>query len=102
MTTNNRTSLVPWGLTIGLGVFAFILSIAGYVLRWITEPDAMAVFWHAAVVVPFFVVGVPGLVCLGAYVMNAYQKTQIAMRNAWTLGWLLSCVAILSIMGVYS
>lgn len=98
----NKKSTVPWGLTIGLGVFVFILSGAGYAIRLLVEKDSWVVIRQAMMVMLLFVFGVPALMCLGAYVMNKTQNTAIAMKNAWTLGWLLSCVGLLCIMGIYS
>lgn len=95
-------SVVPLGLTLGLGVFTFVLSIAGYGFRLLFGDDIASVLWHALRVVPIFMLGIPMLICFGAWIMNYTQAANIQMRNAWTLGWLLSCVAILSIMGVYS
>lgn len=102
MNGNEKSPLVPFGVTIGLGIFAFVLSIAGYILRLMVEKDTTAVLLHAAKVVPVFVLVIPALMCAGAYLLNRFNGTKIAMRNAWTLGWLLSCVGMLSIMGVYS
>lgn len=99
---SKKPALVPMGVTIGLGVFAFILSIAGYLLRLMIEKDKSAVLLHALKVVPVFMLVVPILMCAGAHLLNHLGKANIRMRNAWTLGWLLSCVAMLSIMGVYS
>lgn len=98
---DNKTT-VPWGLTIGLGVFVFLLSGAGYAIRLLVEKDPWAVLSQAALVMSLFLFGVPALMCLGAYIMNKIQGTTIVMKNAWTLGWLLSCVGLLCIMGVYS
>ncbi len=94
--------LVPLGITIGLGLFALCLSLAGFVLMWLFGRPLSAVIMHALKVVPLFMLGIPCLICLGAKLMNHWQQSNIAMLNAWTLGWLLSCVAMLSIMGVYS
>lgn len=96
-----KVGLVPAGVTVGLGIFAFILSIAGYGFRLLIEPFSV-VAMHAIKVVPVFVIGIPALVCAGAYLMNYFAKANIAMRNAWTFGWLLSVVFMLSKMGVYS
>lgn len=97
-----KTAVVPTGVTAGLGVFAFLLSIAGYVLRLMVEPDKSAVLLHALKVVPVFMLVIPVLCCCGAYVMNRFSGANIHFKNAWTLGWLLSVVAMLSLMGQYS
>lgn len=102
MTNNAQKSLVPMALTIGLGIFAFLLAIAGYGLRLLAGDAPMAVLTHALKVVPVFMLVIPALMCAGAYLMNHFSAADIQMRNAWTLGWLLSVVGMLSIMGVYS
>lgn len=97
-----KIAVVPTGVTAGLGLFAFLLSIAGYVLRLLVEPDKSAVLLHALKVVPVFMIVVPSLTCAVAMLINRFNKDNIAMRNAWTFGWLLSAVFMLSKMGVYS
>lgn len=95
-------SVVPIGLTIGLGVFALILSLAGHGFYLLAGGLLNQVIWYALKTVLVFVILIPILFCVGAMAMNRFGKTAIQMRNAWTLGWLLSCVAMLSMMGVYS
>ncbi|MDO4251438.1 MAG: hypothetical protein Q4C68_08005 [Moraxella sp.] len=102
MTAQNKRTVVPLGVTIGLGLFAFILSIAGYGMRLLMGDEVAEVLSHAAKVVPAFMIAIPLLSCAGAYLMNRFAHANIHLRNAWTLGWLLSVVAMLSIMGVYS
>lgn len=97
-----KIAVVPTGVTAGLGLFAFLLSIAGYVLRLLVESDKLAVLLHALKVVPVFMIVIPSLCCFWAYVMNRFGDTNIHFKNAWTLGWLLSAVAMLSLMGQYS
>ncbi len=92
-------SLVPLPVTVGLGVFAFVLSSAGFVVRLMVEADSSAVLWHALKFVPIFMLIIPSAMCAGAYLMNRFGHASIAMRNAWTLGWLLSCVGLLTIIG---
>lgn len=96
-----KVGLVPTGVTVGLGVFAFILSIAGYGFRLLVEPFDV-VFWHAIKLVPVFMIVVPALTCAFAVLINRFGDGNIAMKNAWTFGWLLSAVFMLSKMGVYS
>ena len=98
----NKTSLVPLGLTVGLGVFALILALAGYGFRLLAGHEVGQVVRHALVVVSFFMVVVPALFVGGAKLLNKYQGANIQTRNAITLGLLTSCVAILTIMGRYS
>ncbi len=95
-------SLVPKGITIGLAVFALVLSLAGYAFRLLIGEDVSAVLLHAAVVVPAFVIGVPLLFWLGSRLMNKVRGMNIETRNALSLGWLTSCVAMLWLMGTYS
>lgn len=98
----DKKSTVPWGLTAGLGVFVFLLSGAGYAIRLLVEKNTWVVLKQALTVMPLFLLVVPALMCLGASIMNKTQGTHIVMQNAWTLGWLLSCVGLLCIMGIYS
>lgn len=101
-TNPNMPSLVPIGLTVGLGVFALILALAGYGFRLLAGDDVGKVVRHASVVVSFFMIVVPSLFVGGAKILNKFQHTNIQTRNAITLGFLISCVAILTIMGRYS
>ncbi|MDO4897043.1 MAG: hypothetical protein Q3971_06745 [Moraxella sp.] len=103
--TNPNThspALVPIGITIGLAIFALILALAGYGFRLLLGHDVWVVMRHASVIVSFFMIVVPALFVGGAKLMNKFQKTNIQTRNAITLGLLMSCVAILTIMGRYS
>lgn len=100
--TPKPPSLVPLGLTIGLAVFALILACAGYGFRLMMGDDVGTVLRHALVVVSFFMVVVPSAFALGAKLMNKFSHTNIQTRNAITLGFLMSCIAILTIMGRYS
>lgn len=99
---NHQPSLVPKRITIGLGVFAFILSLAGYGFRLLAGHDLKEVLLHAAVLVPAFVLGIPLLFWLGSKVMNKVKGMNIEARNAITLGLLTSCVSLLWLMGTYS
>lgn len=99
---HNSANTIPLGTTIGLGLFALCLSLAGYGLRLLTGEPLDSVLSHALRVVSFFMLGVPSLVCLMAMIMNRFFNHRINLKNAWTLGWLLSAVAMLSLMGVYS
>lgn len=99
--TQPKVGLVPTGVTIGLGVFALVLSLAGYGFRLLVEPFGV-VFWHAVKVVPVFMIVVPALTCAMALLINRFGGGNVAMKNAWTFGWLLSAVFMLSKMGVYS
>ena len=97
-----KRSLVPKGITIGLAVFSLILSLAGYGFRLMVGDDVGDVLRHAAVIVPAFVVGIPLLFWLGARVFNKVNGTDIAGWNAISLGYLTSCIAMLWLMSTYS
>ena len=97
-----KPSLVPKGFTIGLAIFSFFLSVGGYVFRYIYCDSLTDILRHAAVLVPAFVIGIPVLFWLGALIMNKIKGMHIQRRNALTLGWLISCVTILWLMGTYS
>lgn len=101
---SNKTKhvVVPMGITIGLGVFALILALAGYGFRLLAGESIGVVARHAMVVVSFFVIVLPSAFVGGAKIINKINGSQIHWRNAWTLGWLISCVMILTIMGRYS
>ena len=97
-----QSSLIPMGVTVGLGVFAFLLALAGYGFRLLSGEPVATVVRHALVVVSFFLIVVPSAFVGGSMLLNRLQNTHIHPRNAWTLGLLTSVVAILSIMGRYS
>lgn len=101
-TPKQSPSLIPKGVTIGLGIFTFMLAIAGYGFRLLAGDELSVVIRHAMVVVSFFMIVFPAIITAGAWAMNKWSDANIQTRNAWTLGWLLSCVAILTIMGQYS
>jgi hypothetical protein len=97
-----KPSLVPKAFTVGLAVFSLVLSLSGYVFRYITGDSISAILRHAAVLVPAFVIGVPLAFWIGALIMNKVKGMHIQRRNAFTLGWLISCVTMLWLMGTYS
>lgn len=99
---HKSTNLVPIGVTIGLGVFALVLALAGYGFRLLAGHEMGAVIRHASVVVSFFMIVIPALFVSGAKLLNRFHGTNIQTRNAITLGYLTSVVAILTIMGRYS
>lgn len=90
------------GVTIALFTTSLVLSLLGYGFRLMMGDDFSIVMNHAIKVVPFFLIVMPALVWFGSILLNKMGKANIHPRNAWTLGWLLSTVAMLSIMGVYS
>ena len=57
--TRPHRSLVPKGITIGLAIFALVLSLAGYGFRLMIGDDVGVVLRHAAAVIPTFVLGIP-------------------------------------------
>lgn len=97
-----QKSIVPKGITIGLAIFALILSLAGYGFRLIAGEDFGDVARHAAVLVPAFVLGIPLLFWLGSRVLNKVKGLNIETRNALSLGWLTACIFMLWLMGSYS
>ena len=99
---NKPRSLVPKGITIGLAVFALILSLAGYIFRLIAGHDTTEVLLHAAVLIPAFVLGIPLLFWLGSRLFNKLNGTHIESWNAISLGYLTSCISLLWLMGTYS
>lgn len=100
--STKKRSLVPKGITIGLAVFALILSLAGYGFRLIVGDDVGEVVRHAAVVVPAFVLGIPLLFWLGSRAFNKIKGAKIESWNAISLGYLTSCISLLWLMGTYS
>lgn len=98
----DKRSLVPKGITIGLAIFALVLSLAGYGFRLMVGEDVETVMRHAAVVVPAFVLGIPLFFWLGSRLLNKVRGMHIETRNALTLGWLTACVSMLWLMGTYS
>lgn len=95
-------SLVPRGITIGLALFALILSLAGYGFRLMIGDDVGDVLRHAAIVVPAFVIGIPLFFWVGSRLLNKVQGMHIASWNAISLGYLTACIAMLWLMGSYS
>ena len=95
-------SLVPKGITIGLAMFALILSLAGYGFRLMVGDDTGEVLRHAAVIVPAFMLGIPVLFWLGSRLLNKVKGMDIAVWNAISLGYLTSCISMLWLMGTYS
>ena len=95
-------SLVLKGITIGLAMFALILSLAGYGFRLMVGDDTGEVLRHAAVIVPAFMLGIPLLFWLGSRLLNKVKGMDIAGWNAISLGYLTSCISMLWLMGTYS
>lgn len=95
-------SLVPKGITIGMGVFALVLSLAGYGFRLLVGDDVQTVLRHAAMIVPAFMLGIPLLFWVGSRILNKVKGLHIESWNAISLGYLTSCVSMLWLMGTYS
>ena len=97
-----QRSLVPKGITIGLAVFALVLSLAGYGFRLMVGDDTGEVLRHAAVIVPAFMLGIPLFFWLGSKILNKVKDMHIESWNAISLGYLTSCISMLWLMGTYS
>lgn len=97
-----KSGVISLWVTFGLFVFALFLASLGYFFRWLAGDTLEQIVPHAAAVLSFFLIGMPALTSMMAWLMNKYTKTHIHMQNACTLGLLLSCVMILTIMGQYS
>ena len=97
-----QRSLVPKGITIGLAVFALVLSLAGYGFRLMVGDDTGEVLRHAAVIVPAFMLGIPLFFWLGSKILNKVKGMHIESWNAISLGYLTSCISMLWLMGTYS
>lgn len=97
-----QRSLVPKGITIGLAVFALVLSLAGYGFRLMVGDDTGEVLRHAAVIVPAFMLGIPVFFWLGSKILNKVKGMHIESWNAISLGYLTSCISMLWLMGTYS
>ncbi|MFK3990080.1 hypothetical protein [Psychrobacter sp. NPDC064578] len=97
-----QRSLVPKGITIGLAVFALVLSLAGYGFRLMVGDDTGEVLRHAAIIVPAFMLGIPVFFWLGSKILNKVKGMHIESWNAISLGYLTSCISMLWLMGTYS
>lgn len=97
-----QRSLVPKGITIGLAVFALVLSLAGYGFRLMVGDDTGEVLRHAAVIVPAFMLGIPLFFWVGSKILNKVKGMHIESWNAISLGYLTSCISMLWLMGTYS
>ena len=95
-------SLVPKGITIGLAMFALVLSLAGYGFRLMVGNDVGMVLRHAAVIVPAFMLGIPLFFWVGSRILNKVKGLHIESWNAISLGYLTSCISMLWLMGTYS
>ena len=100
--TPKPPSLVPMGVTIGLAVFALALASLGFGFRLLGGETVADVVRHALAIVAFFLIVLPSGFVAGAKLLNRIEGSHIATRNAFTLGLLISVVALLTIMGRYS
>ena len=97
-----QRSLVPRGITIGLAMFALVLSLAGYGFRLMVGDDVETVLRHAAVIVPAFMLGIPLFFWVGSRILNKVKGLHIESWNAISLGYLTACISMLWLMGTYS
>ena len=97
-----QLSLVPKGITIGMAMFALVLSLAGYGFRLMVGDDVGTVLRHAAVIVPAFMLGIPLFFWVGSRILNKVKGLHIESWNAISLGYLTSCISMLWLMGTYS
>ncbi len=100
--SETQRSLVPKGITIGMAIFALVLSLAGYGFRLMVGDDVGTVLRHAAVIVPAFMLGIPLFFWVGSRIVNKVKGLHIESWNAISLGYLTSCVSMLWLMGTYS
>ena len=82
---------VPIRASIGLFVFALLLSTMGFLL-----PGADTSMHLMVNVVGLHVLGFPGAFVLAGWVMTRVGHRPVYWRNAVSLGWLLSCVWMLT------
>lgn len=99
---SKKPSLVPRGITIGLAVFALVLSLAGYGFRLMVGDDVGTVLRHAAMIVPAFMIGIPLFFWVGSRILNKLKGLNIEAWNAISLGYLTACISLLWLMGTYS
>ena len=97
-----QRSLVPKGITVGMAIFALVLSLAGYGFRLMVGDDVGTVLRHAAVIVPAFMLGIPLFFWVGSRILNKVKGLHIESWNAISLGYLTSCISMLWLMGTYS
>jgi hypothetical protein len=97
-----QRSLVPRGITVGLAMFALVLSLAGYGFRLMIGDDVETVLRHAAVILPAFMLGIPLFFWVGSRILNKVKGLHIESWNAISLGYLTSCISMLWLMGTYS
>ncbi len=100
--SETQRSLVPKGITVGMAIFALVLSLAGYGFRLMVGDDVGTVLRHAAVIVPAFMLGIPLFFWVGSRILNKVKGLHIESWNAISLGYLTSCVSMLWLMGTYS
>jgi hypothetical protein len=91
----SNVSRVPKSITIGLMVFSVVLSLAGFVLLPVDERPLSVI----AIVFGVYVLLIPLAFVIGSQIMARVTKDQIDWFNALSLGYLVSCVAMLWKMG---
>lgn len=101
--TQNKTVLVPTGVTIGLAVFAVILALAGFGFRLAIGEKFADILPNILLTTGIFWFAVPAFFVVGSKVLDKFSgKPPIHWRNALTLGLLFSCVSMLWLMAGYS
>lgn len=103
----NKNTLVPKGLTIGIGIFALLLASAWMGMSvWAGSrigQDIYSLLPRILLICAFFLVVLPLGFVVGSKALNRYSnKPPIHVRNALTLGLLFTNVAMLWVMSVYS
>lgn len=93
--SDSPSTLVPAGITVGLAVFAVVLSLGSF----IPMPAAERSIGLIALVFAVHVLIIPSAFVLGGWVMAKVTNDQIAWRNSLSLGLLISCVWMLWKMG---
>lgn len=90
-----KTTLVPAGITMGLAVFAVVLSLGSF----IPMPAAERSIALIALVFLIHVIAIPASFVAGGWLMRKLSGDAIAWRNSLSLGLLISCVSMLWKMG---
>ena len=97
-----KISLVPKGVTIGLAIFAIVLTLAGFVFRLALGETLSAILPNVLITTLVFWVGIPLFFVAGAKIVNRFtHRPPIQTRNALTLGLLSTCVTMLWLMSMY-
>ena len=71
-TQDTPKNLIPLGVTIGLTIFALLLTLMGYGFRLLVGDSMAEVARHAVVVLSFFLIVFPALITAGSKLMNKF------------------------------